>query len=237
MTRKYSFVAQFPAGAVFHENPALLFYRSLLGYIRKLSCFNSSRHCRECPECKFCQFYRLTGEYFQEYPAILVQIPVFYRQIYAPGDRITLDVYFIGNVDQSCSFVELYFQSHDTLQGAPFFLKQISEEEPACSFTESLNLRILTPVEDQDAGRVIQNMLLYYNRMYGTSFETAIPSCSLKNAIRVSLPETRICGRNIHPRGITGLAEGLQVPQFLLKTGIGKWNITGGGQVEIESGS
>ncbi len=232
MIREITYLIKFPLGASFQKPFKYLLLKSIFNDIKDKTCSNKERLCKECQESKNCLYHLLSGEDFKEFAGVIVDKAYLEKQSFSIQDSIKVSFYLIGITSIYEDFIHEYFRTHDFLK-KQYFQKILIESN---NLDESKNydgyVRFITPFNEKTN---INNQLSYFNCNYKTEFETV---CMIeKQEGKFVKDETNyyFSKQKFRLNGYIGKYAVKNYSRALMKIGIGKENIIGGGRSICES--
>lgn len=232
---KISVKLSFPLGALFYTDIVDFTCQSFWRMVKKLNCVNIDQKCVDCPLKDACQYYRLTGENFTYYPAIIFKKSLFEQSLFRDNESYTFDIYFIGHSSTYSSYVDVFFQDYNDflLGNHPYQIRSFIKENVMNEMIDAGTIVIKTIVEGDDFKNVYNKMVDYYNHHYDCDYHF-IKDVEVISIRQMRLDIVKMPTRRIKPVGYTySVIMNDVIDSNFLLTGIGQYNYLGGGRVEI----
>lgn len=230
---------QFPLGASFSHSPAVLVYSRVLQMLRKASCMVSQSRCQECPSNGFCRYYWLTGDNFQTYPGVLSQVSMTDQKIFAPGEELSVFLYWIGQAQTFSVLVEPALNSmNQMLAGQPCIVRNVTCDPVEPMLVQLDHLQVRTPLRKTDLIDEMKQMSQSYSSRYGEEISVPQTEMTMSSSLKIDAGLTVLPTRKIRLIGSTGnvqLNPETEIDSRWLAIGIGKENCIGGGQLAVDS--
>lgn len=239
---------RFPLGASFSKSPSLLLYQRILHTIKRISCMTIDTPCKVCPYQTLCKYFWITGNSFQTFAGVICRPRPFDKQIFAPGEVLKAEFFWIGEAGAYTSLVEYALDnSSQTFFGQPFFIQSIREVPVEKEILEIQRLAITTPlplpssVKDspKDVWFLLETARQEYQDRYGAFFDLPDPAVSMTfhSSIKSDFGLVSLPSRKIPVRGELGMIlfeKAVQLDSRWLILGLGKTNCIGGGQIAAD---
>lgn len=238
MIKKVEVVVSFINGASFNSNVNEIIYKKMITFIHSISCMCVKHKCNLCTQRQFCRYFKITGENFQGYPALLIENSVFEKRKFCRGEDKKFVFYLIGSMEVYSDYITVFFTNLNQEIGGNFFMiKKYCINDLEQRDLKVKKMQITSPILSCDFGKQYNKMVSYYNKHYSTNFSLMEKNIILKNEKHIIWGELKLKTKKIFVQGYTGYVienEEFIVDSCLLFIGCGKFNLIGGGSIEIE---
>ena len=229
MILEITYKIRFPLGGLFSLDPRFLFIKKIYESIKKVLCLNETKKCMSCDKTDKCIYHMLSGKDFSEYPSILINRNFLEKRNYAKNEVLSLKFYLVGIASEYGAFITNFFDNTNTLEKNYFQNHLVSQEYYDETKTTSGTYNFITPLSSIND---IYTMIDYYNQEYLTKIKfPQINNSSINKQLISDYNQYIINGKKIIYKGYKVNLDIQNLSYILIKTGIGKNNIIGGGKI------
>lgn len=214
----------------FNACPKYLIYKYLMRQIKRLTCLRTDRVCSTCPFHHQCIYYRLSGENFTMYPAIMVKRQLVEKRFYHDQSSFDIDLFLIGN-QAFKGYIESFFENLQKLEDAIIVTVKKSHQVLESKSLFDRSFRIMTPYKETD----LTKQMAYYDKHYATLLTYQGMSAMTDKRTVKDVTRYRLDVQTIKLYGTIGQITFQRIDDIIATIGIGQTNFLGGGQlIEIK---